>query len=183
MQIDDLRDYLDILEEYHELQRVGVEVDWNLEMGAITRRVYDLGAPAALFEKVKGYPKGFRALGAPLGTSKRPGHGQFARTALAMHMTPGSSPQEIMATYLKRKEKLIPPERVPTGPCKENIDLGEAVDVLKFPIPLIHGGDGGRYIGTWHTVITKDPDSTWVNWGMYRLMVHDRTTLGCLFSM
>ena len=91
MQIDDLRDYLDILEEYDELQRVGAEVDWNLEMGAITRRVYDLGAPAPLFEKIKGYPKGFRALGAPLGTSKRPGHGLFARTALAMHLPAHSS--------------------------------------------------------------------------------------------
>jgi UbiD family decarboxylase len=49
MQIDDLRDYLDILEEYQEVQRIGLEVDWNLEMGAITRRVYDLGAPAARF--------------------------------------------------------------------------------------------------------------------------------------
>jgi UbiD family decarboxylase len=68
MEIDDLRDYLDILEEYEELQRVGVEVDWNLEMGAITRRCYDLGAPAVLFENVKGYPRGFRALGAPLGS-------------------------------------------------------------------------------------------------------------------
>ena len=86
-----------------------------------------------------------------------------------------------MQTYLDRKEKLIPPIRVNTGPCKENIILGDDVDVLKFPIPLIHGGDGGRYIGTWHTVITKDPDSSWVNWGMYRLMVqrseHSRMSL------
>ena len=52
MQIDDLRDYLDILEEYREVQRIDAEVDWNLEMGAITRRVYDLGAPAVLFENV-----------------------------------------------------------------------------------------------------------------------------------
>src|SRR5512145_641006 len=137
MQIDDLRDYVDVLDEYHEVQRIGVEVDWNLEMGAITRRCYDLGAPAALFENVKGYSKGFRALGAPLGTSKQPGHGLFARTALAMHLPVNSSPQEIMATYLKRKEKLIPPTLINTGPCKENIDSGEAVDVLKFPIPLI----------------------------------------------
>ena len=72
MQIDDLRDYLDILEEYREVQRIDAEVDWNLEMGAITRRVYDLGAPAVLFENVKGYPKGFRALGAPLGTANVP---------------------------------------------------------------------------------------------------------------
>ena len=74
-----------------------------------------------------------------------------------MHMSPTSSAKEIMATYLQRKEKLLSPVIVKTGPCKENIDIGDAVDVLKFPIPLIHGGDGGRYIGTWHTVITKDP--------------------------
>jgi len=98
MKIEDLRDYLDILEEYEEAQRIGTEVDWNLEMGAITRRVYDLGAPAALFEKVKGYPKGFRALGAPLGASKHPGHGLFARTALALGLRPSASAKEIMST-------------------------------------------------------------------------------------
>src|SRR5512145_2846027 len=107
MQIDDLRDYVDVLDEYHEVQRIGVEVDWNLEMGAITRRVYDLGAPAALFENIKGYPKGFRALGAPLGTSRQPGHGLFARTALALGMKPGTSAKEIMQNYLVRKEKPI----------------------------------------------------------------------------
>src|ERR1700741_1444173 len=129
MEINDLRDYLDLLEEYEEVQRIQMEVDWNLEMGAITRRVYDLGAPAALFENVKGYPKGFRALGAPLGASKHPGHGLFARTALAMHMLPTSSAKDIMSSYLKRKEKLIPPVLVKTGACKENIDVGDAVDV------------------------------------------------------
>jgi 4-hydroxy-3-polyprenylbenzoate decarboxylase len=45
---------------------------------------------------------------------------------------------------------------------------------------MLHQGDGGRYIGTWHTVITKMPDGNWTNWGMYRLMVHDRKTLGGL---
>ena len=67
MQIDDLRDYLDILEEYREVQRIDAEVDWNLEMGAITRRVYDLGAPAVLFENVKGYPQGFSRSRRPVG--------------------------------------------------------------------------------------------------------------------
>ena len=43
MELTDLRDFLEILEEYGELQRVQSEVDWNLEMGAITRRCYDLG--------------------------------------------------------------------------------------------------------------------------------------------
>ena len=54
MSITDLRDFLDLLEEHDELQRIRIEIDWNLEMGAITRRCYDLGAAAALFENVKG---------------------------------------------------------------------------------------------------------------------------------
>ena len=106
MQIDDLRDYLDILEEYQEVQRIEAEVDWNLEMGAITRRVYDLGAPAALFEKVKVIPKDFAPSVHRSASSRHPGHGQFARTALAMHMAPTSSAKEIMSTYFQRKEKL-----------------------------------------------------------------------------
>ena len=164
MSITDLRDFLDLLDEHDELQRIRMEIDWNLEMGAITRRCYDLGAAAALFENIKGYPKGFRALGAPLGASRRRGHSLFARTALALGMGPSASAKEIMVTYLERKEKLIKPITVKSGPCKENILLGDDLDLLKFPSPLIHGGDGDRYIGTWHTVITKDPDSSWVNW-------------------
>src|SRR5919204_6346230 len=143
MEINDLRDYLDLLEEYEEVQRIEMEVDWNLEMGAITRRCYDLGAAAALFENVKGYPKGFRALGAPLGASRKRGHSLFARTALALGLRPTASAKEIMQTYLERKEKLIKPVVVKTGPCKENIVQGDDVDLFKFPIPLIHGGDGG----------------------------------------
>jgi len=50
--------------------------------------------------------------------------------------------------------------------------------LFDFPAPLIHEGDGGRYIGTWHIVVTKDPDSDWVNWGMYRLMIHDERSMG-----
>src|SRR2546427_8517411 len=125
MKVTDLRDYLDLLEEYEEVQHVKMEVDWNLEMGAITRRCYDLGAPAALFENIKGYAQGFRALGAPLGGSKKRGHSLFARTALALGMRPSTSAKEIMQTYLERKERLIPPVSVRTGPCKENILRGE----------------------------------------------------------
>jgi 4-hydroxy-3-polyprenylbenzoate decarboxylase len=43
---------------------------------------------------------------------------------------------------------------------------------------MIHGGDCGRYIGSWHVDVTKDPDSGLVNWGMYRHVVHTKNTLG-----
>ena len=67
MQIDDLRDYLDILEEYREVQRIDAEVDWNLEMGAITRRVYDLGG--AILER-QGVSEGFSRSWRPVGNQQ-----------------------------------------------------------------------------------------------------------------
>ena len=51
-----------------------------------------------------------------------------------------------------------------------------------FPVPFWHERDGGRYIGTGHVVITRDPDEDWVNVGCYRVMVHDRNTMGMNIS-
>src|SRR3972149_9145730 len=65
----DLRDFLTDAEGEKELARVGAEVHWNLEAGAIARRMCELGqgksvkrggTPAVLFEKITGYPAGFR---------------------------------------------------------------------------------------------------------------------------
>ena len=72
----------------------------------------------------------------------------------------------------------IKPILLSTGPCKENIVLGDDVDLSMFPAPLVHGGDGGRYLGTWNVGACKDPDSDWINWGTYRLMIHDRNSTG-----
>ena len=60
---NDLREFISGLEREGELKSIPVEVDWNLEMGAITRKAIDLRAPAPLFEKVKDYPEGYRVLG------------------------------------------------------------------------------------------------------------------------
>lgn len=178
MVFNDLREYIDLLEKEGEVVRIKGEVDWHLEVGAVIRRSYDLKAPAPLFENIKGYTSGHRILGAPLGTSAKPGR-YFARLAISLDMPPESSYEEIMEEYNKRSEQLLPPVVVETGPSKENILLGDDIDLLKFPVPYLHDGDGGRYIGTWHIVITKDPDSDWVNWGMYRLMVIDGKTMAC----
>jgi len=46
---------------------------------------------------------------------------------------------------------------------------GSTIDVPRFPAPKWHEDDGGRYIGTECIVITRDPDSDWVNLGTYRV--------------
>ena len=57
---------------------------------------------------------------------------------------------------------------VKDGPIFENVVEGDAVDVLKFPVPRHHELDTARFIGTADCVITKDPDEGWFNLGAYR---------------
>lgn len=172
----DLREWLHYLEENNELVRVKKKVNWNLEVGAIIRRVYDTMAPAPLFENVKDYP-GYKILGAPMGLSNR---NRYARIASAFDMPLDSNIMDITEEYLRRKKNPIKPITVSEGPSQQNVLLGEEIDLFKFPAPYVHEGDGGRYISTWHTIITKDPESEWVNYGMYRQMIHNRNHLGGL---
>jgi UbiD family decarboxylase len=74
--------------------------------------------------------------------------------------------------------KLIPHEIVEDGPVLENVLTGDDVDVTKFPSPIWHEKDGGRYIGTGTYSITRDPEENWLNAGAYRAMVHDKKSVG-----
>jgi len=181
MAFRDLREYIKKLEEEKELIRIKEEVDWNLEVGAIIRRSMDVKGPAPFFENIKGYPEGYRIFGTPAGTSCRPGR-YHCRMAMSYGMAPDSSAEEIIEEYLERKKNPIKPVLVDNGPCKEIIKVDDEVNLFDFPVPYVHDGDGGRYIGTWHIVITKDPDTGWVNWGMYRLMVIDKNTMGGIIA-
>lgn len=178
MAYKDLREFINVLEEAGELRRVKKEVDWNLEVGAITRRVQDLWAPAPLFEKIKGYP-GFKILSANTTLSSK---NKYARLALTFGLFREASAKEIINTYIERRKHLIPPKLIKEGPCQENVFTGDKVDLYKLPAPLTHEGDGGRYLCTWHADITKDPETGWVNYGMYRQMIHDKNTLGITWS-
>ena len=158
----DLRAFMTALEREGELHRIKAEVDWNLEMGAATRKSIELRGPALYFEKAKGYPAGYGVLGVPFGPTKPVIQG---RVAIALGLPKTTPPLELIDVFRERTYHPIKPVLVDSGPCKEEILKGDDVDVLKFPVPKIHGMDGGRYVGTWDLVVTKDPDTGWVNWG------------------
>jgi UbiD family decarboxylase len=62
--IKDLRDWIQKAEEIGELKRVKREVDWDQEVTAIDYLVGKVPeSPSLLFEKIKGYPPGYRVLG------------------------------------------------------------------------------------------------------------------------
>ena len=106
---------------------VNAEVDWSLEMGAIIRRSYEMQAPAPLFKNIRGIERGFQVFGAPGGVSRQPGL-YLARVALSLGLSPEATGKEIiLAIVAARKVPGIPPRRVDSGPCKENIQLGKDV--------------------------------------------------------
>ncbi|MFC1901417.1 UbiD family decarboxylase [Chloroflexota bacterium] len=174
MPFKDVREFIDKLEKDGEAIRIEDEVDWNLEAGAMVRRSSEEDLPAPFFQKVKGYPDGYRLFGAP--------GANYRRIAIAMDLKPETHPRDIMKAYLEGKKEPLEPKIVKDGPCKENVHTGDEVDLLEFPVPMIHESDGGRYIGTWHLTVSKDLDSDWVNWGMYRHMLQNKNTVGILLA-
>ena len=120
--------------------------------------------PALLFEAMKGCDPRFRILS----------------NVRNQRFIVGDLTIEELKAYRRRpkeRKEPVPPRELNTGPVFENVQEGDAVNIYRFPTPKWHAGDGGQYVGTECLVITKDPDSDWVNIGTYRVMVHDRRTL------
>ncbi len=167
----DLRDFIKKCEQEGELKRIKAEVDWDLEMSHIAKLNEENGGPALLFEKVKGYPS--PVISSICTTT--------SRLALIMGMPKNTSLVELMREWVKRTAIKKPPKFVTSGPCKENILKGDQINLLKFPVPKVFPKDGGRFFGTTAYTISKDPESGWLNLGVYRLQVLDEKTLGTQF--
>ncbi len=72
----------------------------------------------------------------------------------------------------------IPPVEVKKGPVLENVLRDQEVDLTRFPAPIWHPLDGGRYIGTASVNIMRDPDTGAINAGTYRNQVFDKSGIG-----
>ncbi len=173
--VDDLRQWLVKMDKEEELKRID-GADWDEEIGCATSLNRKAKGKALLFDNIKDYPPGFRIVTGTLSTSKR-----VALTLGIPYMEPKLKLIEEIRQWLPKwyaNMDAFQPQQVKTGPVLENVLSGEDVDILRLPAPKWHPTDGGRYIGTADAVITKDPDTGVVNLGTYRVMVHDRNTLG-----
>jgi 4-hydroxy-3-polyprenylbenzoate decarboxylase len=174
MDYKNLREFIAKVEELGELKRID-GVDWNKEMGAITEILYREKAeksPALLFDRIKGYPEGYRCLYGMLNSPKR-----FA-LSLGIPIPKELKLMDLLRVYREKMKnmKLLPPHYVKDGPVMENVFEGKDIDLFKFPTPVHHELDGGRYIGTADAVITRDPEEGWVNCGTYRVQLIDKDT-------
>src|SRR5215210_943821 len=97
MPFADLREFLKALEAEGELSRISTEVDWDLELGAISRRAMDLNEPALLFDKLTGYPAGSgRVLANIFGKTPAVPHGRFA---LALDLPKNIPTMDLVAEF------------------------------------------------------------------------------------
>lgn len=171
----DLRQWLKQVESIGELKHIE-GAHWDLEIGCLAELNRGKNPPALLLDGIPGYPKGYGVLTSSLKT--------VARICHTLNLPACQSERELLGVLREKlpqweaQSKEYQPKKVKTGPILENVDSGKDVNLLKFPVPKWHEMDGGRYIGTGHAVITRDPDTGQVNLGTYRTMVQDEKTAG-----
>ncbi|NIO09714.1 MAG: UbiD family decarboxylase [Deltaproteobacteria bacterium] len=179
--IQDLRQWLERVDEIGELVRVSQPVHWDEEMSAIGYLVAkQTPSPAILVEQAKGYEKspiGARLLWNILGPS-------FKRIAVTMEESPDTPTLELIRRVKDKLKNRIPPREVQASqaPLYENTKTDADIDLGQLPIPKHWALDGGRYGGTADAVITRDPDTGYVNIGTYRMMLQGKNQVGLYLS-
>jgi 4-hydroxy-3-polyprenylbenzoate decarboxylase len=188
----DFQAFLKQLESAGELRRIAVEVDPNLEMGAIADRVSTqaAGGPALLFERPKGFsmPVAMNVYGSQrrmamaLGVEAEPraldAIGERIERLIQEAMPkPGSGFLDKLAKLPMLAEvSAWMPKTVRKGICQEVVLRGDEIQLSKLPVLTTWPEDGGPFItmGMSH-VRYKDGRR---NMGLYRLQVYDDRTLG-----
>ena len=107
----DLRDYLRIVEEMGDLQRIK-GVDPNLELGAITELMAERDGPALLFDEIQGYKRGYRVA---VNVFVPP-----RRAALLFGLNPDQSHLSMVSDWRSRMKTYspVPPLEVKHGPTQ-----------------------------------------------------------------
>ena len=156
----DLRSYIDQVksERPGDFVTISKEVDPAYEITATIVKMEQVAKrrPVIVFENVKGTDF-------PVMSNM---HASRPRLAMALKC----SPRDMQKTFLAAMENPIPPKEINTGPCKEIVLKGDAVDMRALPQIVHHGGDGGPYI-TAAISFAKDPETGIYNCAYNRLMI------------
>jgi 4-hydroxy-3-polyprenylbenzoate decarboxylase len=182
MPYESLTEYVQALDKAGQLARVKVKVNPDLEMAEIMRRLMYMGnQPAVLFENVQGFT--MPVLGNAFGTMKR--------LQLALETTDFTEIGRRVTDLTKMKMpagvldklRMLPklseigdygPKYVESGPVTEVIENEGKASFNSMPILKSFSGDAGRFI-TFGLTVTKHPDTSIRNMGVYRIQIIDDT--------
>ncbi|MGH6831341.1 MAG: UbiD family decarboxylase domain-containing protein, partial [Methylocella sp.] len=140
---NDLRGFIEEAKKVSDWREID-GADWDGEIGALVETAAELipQPPMLIFNRIKGYPAGFRVLSLP--------YAAYKRVAVAFGLSPELSKLELVRLLARKMKsaKPIAPQVVKSSPLMENVMEGDKVDLFKFPAVRFHEQDGGRYIGT-----------------------------------
>jgi len=177
--IEDLGEFIEKLENAGELRRVKTQVDADLEIAEILRRVMYANGPAVIFENVKNHT--MPVLGNAFGSMKRLELGletnDFTQIGQRIvDMTKMDIPSSLLDKIRKLPElsKMtdIAPKLQKSGPVTEIFD--DAPSFEKIPILKTWHKDAGKFI-TFGLVATRHPETDIRNLGVYRMQILDKT--------
>lgn len=157
-----LRHWLKFLEEQNDLVRVAAEVDTDQDISALAYKAARTpGAPAFLFENVKGYPGWRIATMALFG---------LQRQAWALG---ADSPNNLARECGPKLDQRVPPIEVSSGPCKDVKFFGADADLSKIPFCFT-----GEYEGIPNLTAgisnKRDPETGWQNIAIRRQGISGR---------
>ena len=178
--IENIQCFIDELEKAGELKRVKTEVDTNLEIAEILRRVSYTDGPAVLFENVRDYE--IPVLGNAFGSIKRLEIGletkDFSEIGQRIvDMTKMEIPSGVFNKIRKLPELSKMSESFPklekSGPVTDIINNSPTFD--KIPILKSWPKDAGKFI-TFGLVATKTSRNRCTKFGrVYRIQIIDDT--------
>lgn len=154
----ELREFISTLEKCGYLRKISHPVNWKYEIGEITRQNY---SQSLLFENIVDYP------GCRLFT------GGFSRVdflGINLGMKLPVSRKSLSEHISQSIKYPLDPFNVQS--CSDYlVKKADDVNLYELPVPWWNPLDGGRYIGTWHLNITKDPLTGSRNAGVYRMQI------------
>ncbi len=183
MQYKDLRDFIDGLEQRGELRRIQREVSPDLEMTEISDRVLRAGGPALLFENPAG--SDIPVLANLFGTPERVALGMGEDSVEALRevgrllafLKQPDPPKGLKAAWdqlpVFRKVLDMAPKKIRSPDCQRHVLEGDDVDLGQLPVQTCWPGDAGPLI-TWGLVVTRGPEKSRQNLGIYRQQVIGR---------
>ncbi len=180
MKYQDLRDFIQALEQDGELVRIKKKVDPYLEITEISDRTLRAGGPALLFEQAGDTQ--IPLLANLFGTENRVARalGEVEANALRevgkllaflKEPEPPKGFKEALSTLpIYRKILDMSPKVVKNPVCQQIVYKGDEVDLSMLPIQTCWPGDAGPLI-TWGLVTTRGPHKERQNMGIYRQQV------------
>jgi UbiD family decarboxylase len=176
-----LRSFLDLLERENNLVHVEAEVDPNLELAEIHRRVIESGGPALLFKKVKGsrYPVVTNLFGTERRIERAFGPKPEALVREVVHVAEALLPPRPAQLWQHRALALealkLGTRNTSRAPVTQVMEKPARLDEL--PVLTTWQEDGGPFF-TLPLVYTEHPATGKHNLGMYRMQRHNAQTTG-----